>query len=70
MLCLLDVTSDEVMIEIEETNANVVENDVETMTERDGFLISLTEGSDCCIFITNTTKVFGFLEISLEREGN
>lgn len=68
MLCLFDVTSDEVMIEIEETNTNVVENDVKAMTEGDSLFISLSEGSDCCIFITNTTKVFRLLKISLERD--
>lgn len=56
------------MIEIEETNTNVVENDIKAMTERNSLLISLSEGSDCCIFITNTAKIFRFLEISLEED--
>lgn len=56
------------MIEIEETNTNVVENDIKAMTERNSLFISLSEGSDCCIFITNTAKIFRFLEISLEED--
>ena len=53
------------MISVEQTNPDIVENDVKAVAERNTFVVSFVESRQLSLFTANSAQILSFIQIRL-----